>query len=168
MSKPNRTAPGFFVLGMYADGPSLLTPTGTDARRGKTLADAKHSIWWQHQPRGECETEFRICKAHPTERGVFIDHATGERYTESNAFPMTQDAHAWTYSEIWGFEATGDEWRHLEAVAAAGPEGTDSESPVLDALTARGWLYIVPGTGGRRAVSYIGRRALESGDRGDG
>lgn len=167
MTKANRTAPGFFVLGMYADGPSLLTPTGTDARRGKSMKDAKHSIWWQHQPRGVSETEWRICTAHPTERGVFIDHATGERLTQGAAFPLTRAAYEHTYSEIWGFEATAEEWWHLEAVSAAGDAGTGAESPVLDTLESREWITRSPAAGGRRVLSYVGRRALESGDRGD-
>lgn len=110
---------GFYVVGLYDDGPALLTPTGAEAAEGKTLAGARHSVWWQYQPRGESSTPWYICRKDPGRPGVMIGRRATLRHPnagpggvdlaperielriDGGAFPMTAGAHESTLSAIW-------------------------------------------------------------------
>ncbi|WP_412506162.1 hypothetical protein [Roseovarius sp. SYSU LYC5161] len=125
------TTRGFYVVGVYGDGgTNLLTPIlPNEAARGKSLADAKHSVWWQYQPRGECHgVTWYICRPEPTAPGVMIGRrailprATGGPGSVciddacdsvrldigAQAFPMTKTAHRAALAAIWPDAAGGD------------------------------------------------------------
>lgn len=116
------TARGFYVVGVYGDSASLLTPTGAEAGDGLSLKEAKRAIWWQHEPRGESSTPWYICRPDPEAPGVMIGHraellrpnagpggvhrVTGGGNVRLNIAvsedsPMTFKAHAETLAAIW-------------------------------------------------------------------
>lgn len=158
-AQKNITAPGLFVVGLYGDSPSILTPTATDAYPGGTLKDAQRAIAWQNTPR-DSETDFRICEADPETPGVMICAHTRERFTVDRG-ALTREAHGITTSEIWGYSAPPEHWEALESLDAAGGALSGVGSKVLEELESLGWVFRLHGETVFRLAHY-GRAALKA------
>jgi len=145
----------FYVVGLYGDSASLLTPTGAEAAFGLTLPEARRAVWWQYHPRGESETPWFICTPDlenpgimvgrrvkpviPTGGPLDVSYPTFGRLVRldigGHPFPPTLAAHRSAVA-IWGAEAStrAAKARAAERANARPDEESDEPGPGLWAV----------------------------------